>query len=81
MSHLTNTAVAEEHLLDLDAMASIVRELVMAGSASRIDAPLLRARAGAAGLGPHAASALEALRQKLCRGAALLNADGIASWV
>jgi hypothetical protein len=80
MSSMTGTMAAEQPLLDLEAMAAIVRELVSGGQARRQDEQWLRTQAEEAGLGQHAVSALEALRQKLCRGTALLADGGVVSW-
>jgi hypothetical protein len=73
-------SVAARPLLDLDAMAVIVRELVAGGEARRQDERWLRARIEEVGLDQHAASALESVRRKLCRGGTLLADDGVASW-
>jgi len=77
---MTDMSVAAQPLLDLEAMAMIVRELVAGGEARRQDERWLRARIEEVGLDQHAAAALESVRQKLRHGGTLLADDGVASW-
>jgi hypothetical protein len=70
-----------EPLIDLTAMARIVRDLLAGGEERLRDAGRLHTHAVAAGLDGHACAALEALRQRLCRrGMALLDATAITPW-
>jgi hypothetical protein len=78
MTQLAGT-VAAKPLVHLDAMAAIVRDLVAGGQTCWRDEQWLHARTQA-GLGAHAAEALEALRQKLCQGTSLLSGDGTNVW-
>jgi hypothetical protein len=73
-------AITLEPALDLDAMASIVRELVAGGTARLQDRQWLQARAKAMNLCNDAVAALDALRQKLHRRVALLADDGTLTW-
>ena len=65
---------------DLDAMDTIVRELVTGGTERRQDPAWLERRVRAAGLGEDARAALEAVRQKLYGGMSLLLGDGVPAW-
>ena len=70
-----------EPIVDLAAMAQIVRGLVAGGAALQRDGRWLRERAAAADLSAQACQALEAVRLKLCSaGAALLDEAAIKAW-
>jgi len=65
---------------DLDAMDTIVRELVTGSIQRRQDPAWLDQRVRTAGLGEDARAALEAVRRKLCSGVSLLPGDGVPAW-
>lgn len=68
-------------VLDLAAMAAIVRELFAGGATRREDGRWLRARAVGAGLDANACDALEAMRLKLVAGgSSLLDATATLGW-
>ncbi len=81
MKHFAEETFATEPVLDLAAMAAIVRELLTGDAARRQDGSWLRERAEAAGLEGLACQALEALRVRLAAGGAVLaNAADVLLW-
>ncbi len=81
MTRSMDQAVTLQPRMHVDAMASIVRDLVVGGMADVRTKRWLVTRAAAAGLTEQETSALEALRLRLCAcGATMLDAVTALTW-